>query len=239
MGVEEVGGLSQLDIDNFGLQNLPTEEVDELRISQEVASKLAQKNLYEDHQFTSTLAPATKIDPTNEHLFSSSPKRVNLEPAKKPTINLGSKFLTDLMIPKMHQLEEVLRKDSQRVEDINITQEALLEIKAHLAKFSENDKKKMAITPELETMLKDLEAHGTKLIELGNSKELSLVQLIELKEQINKNYSKLQTEVQTIVSTKISPTLTERNAISDIAKTIMRIYLRLIDSIVENSRKQS
>ena len=155
--------------------------------------------------------------------------------AGRKRVNLCYELLHKAGIPKIKEQENQLKELSKEVEKINHQREALLDIKKGLAKGFDKDKKKYVLSDEMIAKIDRLKENGLSLIDLEEGqKELTVEQHAELKEQVSNHMSKLQTDQQMIFTTKINPLLTERNIVLEILKTCVRIYSRLIESILAN-----
>lgn len=186
---------------------------------------------YENNQFSSSRETAKPVDPDLE-LFG-------VQTSKPKTVNLAHEFLHKAALPKLDELHGILEGHSIEIKDINKCREALLDIKRELVKYTEEEDKTKK--HELDELILEkiafLEEKNIKLIDhLDGTKELSLTQLMELKEQIASQTSKLQFDQQTLFTTKIGPDFNTRHIMLEIAKLVVRIDNQMMSALIQNQK---
>lgn len=182
------------------------------------------------------IIPVEKTAKSPINLFNNEAKK-KTQKKEKQGVNLAHELLHKAGLPALQNLEEKIRNQAAEVEDINKCREALLVIKRHMAKSFDEESKSHPIDAAILEKLAFLEEMGIKLIEIKEGqREFSLTELLELKEQIASQVSKLQLEQQTLFTTKINPTLNDRHIIMEILKMCLRIESQMMNALIQNQK---
>jgi hypothetical protein len=226
LNLEEIATLKQ-EINN----HLKETRADKKQTVLEESEPTTTQKTYEEHQFANSREKAKEIDPNLELFGVQTPKR--------QTVNLAHEFLHKAALPKLEQLKEVLEGHSVEIKDINKCREALLAIKKELVKYTEQEDKtkKHTLDDSILENIAFLESKNIKLLDhLEGRKELSLTELMELKEQIGSQTSKLQLDLTTLYTTKVGPDFNLRHIMLEIAKLVIRIDNQMMSALIQNQK---
>jgi|GEM_PF-5276013 len=162
-------------------------------------------------------------------------KTENKPPLEK--VNLCEKLLNEVGIPKLQDMDRELKELADFVEEKNQQREDILNLQNELSNGPDSKDSTYTLSDRALEKIASLEESGIELLKLDpEQKEISIVQYTELKAQIKDVMSNLQIKQQTTMTTKINPLLTEKNVLLETLKTILRIWTRLVDTLVQNQK---